>query len=209
MCGDPVSCEYIGLQGLAAKICPFWARQNSGSKFADYIQAPTYSTCHSHSKNTFNRSFDQFKVPQSCSLPLNNLKWVEKCRSGVYTHKYFHATHLVNNQPHWIDFPFQMSWPTIVKCYEEIVEDLTLLWLFLPEEYSSVQGLPCLCALQFILIWRGFSPMLPLLAMGKDQGGIFHPNWSEGEWGSYQVGDPHHQWGRREGLGYCDGFLSP
>ena len=49
-----------------------------------------------------------------------------------------------------------MLWPTIAKCYKEIVEDPTLLWLFFREEYSSIQELPCLGALQFRLILEGF-----------------------------------------------------
>ena len=49
-----------------------------------------------------------------------------------------------------------MSWPTTAKCYEEIVEDLTLLQLFLPEEYPSIQELPSLSTLQFRLISEGF-----------------------------------------------------
>ena len=103
----------------------------------------------------FNRSFHQFRIYWSCSLPFNNLKWVWNCRSGVYSPRYFHTAHSVNNHPHWIHFPFQMSWPTIAKCYEEIAEDPTVLHLFSPEEYSSIQELPCLGTLWFRLISEG------------------------------------------------------
>ena len=49
-----------------------------------------------------------------------------------------------------------MSWPTRAKCYEEISEDPTLLQLFLLEEYSSVQELPCVGTLWFRFISEGF-----------------------------------------------------
>ena len=45
-----------------------------------------------------------------------------------------------------------MSWPHIVKCYNDIVEDPSLLWLFLEKEWTSLWELPLLSTLQFRLI---------------------------------------------------------
>ena len=45
-----------------------------------------------------------------------------------------------------------MSWLNIVKCYNEIVKDPSLLWLFLETECTSLWELSVLGALQFRLI---------------------------------------------------------
>ena len=45
-----------------------------------------------------------------------------------------------------------MSWPTIVECYDDIVEDPYLLQLFLEKEWTSIQKLPLLHTLQFRII---------------------------------------------------------
>ena len=45
-----------------------------------------------------------------------------------------------------------MSWPNIAKCYDEIVEDPSLLWLFLEKECPSLWELPLLGTLWFRLI---------------------------------------------------------
>ena len=164
----------ITISSICGHVCiaPFFGSgqilaQNSLTT-SGHIWAFTYSTLCSHPMNTFNRSFDQFRVLQSHSLPFNNLKQVWNCRSGVYYPKYFCTTHSVNNQPHWIHFPFQMSWPIIAKCYEDIVEDLTLLWLFSLKEYSSIQRPHCLGALQFRLILEGlFTCIAPPDNWGK------------------------------------------
>ena len=159
----------------------------------------TYSTLHSHSISMFNRSFNQIRIPWSHSIPFNNLKQVQNHKSGVYSPRYFHAIHSVNNQPHQIHFPFQMSWPTIAKCYEDIVEDPSLLWLFLWEEYSSIQELPCFGTLQFRLISEEIFYMHCFSwHLGEHQGGISHPNQSKEEWRNHQVSSSHHWWGRRE-----------
>ena len=44
-----------------------------------------------------------------------------------------------------------MSQPNIANCYEEIVEDPSLLWLFPEKEWTSLQELPLLGTLQFRL----------------------------------------------------------
>ena len=99
-----------------------------------------------------------------------------------------------------------MSWPTIVKCYKEIVEDPTFLWIFLLEEYSSIQELLCLDALQFRLISEGlFACIASPDNWGKTGDGISHPNHSQKEWGNHQFGNPHHWWARRGGLWQGDG----
>ena len=152
----------IGLQGCTTKIFPFlWVKPNSSWKFPDYFRAhlsTTYSTLCSHSVNMLHRSFNQFKIHWSCSLTSNNLKWSQNHGSGVHMPRYFHTTHSVINYPHQIHFPFQMSWPTIAKCYDEIAKDLTLLHLFLPlEAYSSIQALLCWGDLQFRLVLEFFT----------------------------------------------------
>ena len=103
------------------------------------IQALTYSTLHSHSMNMFNRSFNQLRILQSCSLPFNNLNQAQNHRSGVYSSRYFYTTHSFNNYLHQIHSPLHMSQPSIACFYEKIMEDLTLCHLFSPEEYSSTQ----------------------------------------------------------------------
>ena len=45
-----------------------------------------------------------------------------------------------------------MSQPNIAKCYDETGKDPSLLQLFLEKEYTSLQELPLLGALQFLLI---------------------------------------------------------
>ena len=55
----------LGYRVLPLRFTPFWVRQNSGSKFSDCIWVLTYSTLCSCSMNMFNRSFNQFSIPQS------------------------------------------------------------------------------------------------------------------------------------------------
>ena len=150
----------MGLLGWTFKIHPLFGSdkilvQNSQTT-SGHIWALTYSNLHSCSTNTFNRSFDQFRILWPSSLPFNNLNQVQNHRSGVYSLRYFHTTHSVNNYLQWIHSLFQMSRPSIAHCYEKIVEDPTLLHLFSLKEYSSMQELPCLGALQFRLISEGF-----------------------------------------------------
>ena len=101
-----------------------------------------------------------------------------------------------------------MSQPITAKCSEEIAEDPTLLCLFSLEEYSSVQELPCLGALQFRLLLEG----------------LFCHISSPDSWGKTRVEFitlTHLKKSRettnmailitdgvKEGLGYGDGFLS-
>ena len=73
-----------------------------------------------------------------------------------------------------------------------------------------MQELSCLGALQFRLISEGFFCLCCFSQqLGKDWGGISHPTWSEEEWGNHQFGDPHHQWGRREGFDMVMVFCHP
>ena len=69
--------DHMRQTGLTAKISSFKVGQNlaqNSQTTSKHIQALTYSTLGSHSVNTFNRSFDQAKIPHSCSLPFSNLK---------------------------------------------------------------------------------------------------------------------------------------
>ena len=45
-----------------------------------------------------------------------------------------------------------MSWPHIAKCYDDTIEDPSLLWLFLKKEWTSLWELQLLGTLQFRLI---------------------------------------------------------
>ena len=152
--------------------------------------------------NTFNRSFNQFRILWSCSLPFNNLKGVLNHRSGVYSPRYFHTTYSVNNYLHQIHSPFQMSQPSIAHCYEEIMEDLTLLhlfhWINIPPHKNS--HIWVFSNLDWY--WRVFHLHCFSWQAGKDQGGFYHPAWSKEEWGNHQYGNPHHWPGRREGPGH-------
>ena len=171
---------------------PFWVRPTSSSKFPDYIQALMYSTPCSHSTDMFDRPFNQFRIHQSCSLPFSNLKQVHDYRSGVHSPRYFHTTHSFNNYLHWICSLFQMLQPSIACCYVEIVEDLSLLHWFPQEEYSSVQNLPCLGALQFRLISEGFFTHIASPSRwGKTQV-EFNTLTGQRRVGNHQYSNPHH-----------------
>ena len=153
----PVDVCVLRLHGWTARICPpFWVRPNSGSKFPDYIWALTYVAHHSHSMNMFNRSFDQFRFHWSCSLCFNNFKQVQDHRPGVHSLRYFLTTHSVSYHLDQICSLLQMLWPSITHCYEEIIEDTSLLYWFPQEEYSSTQKLPCLGTFQFRIVLEGF-----------------------------------------------------
>ena len=70
----------LGYRVELLRFAPFlgWAKfiaQNSQTK-SGHILAVTYSTHCFCSVNTFNRLFNQFRIPQSHSLPFNILKWV-------------------------------------------------------------------------------------------------------------------------------------
>ena len=86
----------------------------------------------------------------------NNLKQVQDHRPGVHSPRYFHTTHSVSNCLHQIHSLLQMSQPSITCCYEEFVEDLSLLHWFPWEEYSSTQKLPFLGAPWFRLVLEVF-----------------------------------------------------
>ena len=118
--------------------------------------------------NIFNRSFDQLRIPQSHFLPFNNLNEFRiidqvSIPPGISIPLIQSKTNLIKSI-----LLSQISRPTIAKCYKEIGKDLTLLWLFSLEEYSSIQEWPCLGALWFRLIYEGFSPMCFSQQLGKD-----------------------------------------
>ena len=79
----------LGCRDELLRFNPFlWVKPNSSLKFSDYIWAhlgTTYSTPHSHSMNTLHRSFNQFRIHWSHSLPFNNFKQGQNCGSGVYS----------------------------------------------------------------------------------------------------------------------------
>ena len=68
----------LGCKVELLRFIPFlWVKPDSNSKFqttSGHIWALTYSILHSCSVNTCNRSFNHFRIQQSCSLPFNNLK---------------------------------------------------------------------------------------------------------------------------------------
>ena len=121
--------------------------------------------------NIFNKPFTQFRFHQSCSLPFNNLKQVQDHRPEVHSPRYFHTTHSVSICLYQICCLLQMSWLSIACCYEEIIEDSSLLHWFPWKEYSSTQKLPCLGALQFRIVSEGLFVC------------ISSPNW----WGNTRV----------------------
>ena len=103
-----------------------------------------------------------------------------------------------------------MPWPTIAKCFEEIAEDPTLLHLFSLEEYSSLQELPCLGAVQCRLVWEGiFAHIASPNNWGKAGMRFITLTSLKMSRETTLYDDPHHQLGGREGLGFGDGILSP
>ena len=72
-----------------------------------------------------------------------------------------------------------MSWPTIAKCYQEIVEGSSLLQLFPKEEWMSVWELPLLGTLQFrIILERPFAHLTSPAMWGKARVEFFtHKSW--------------------------------
>ena len=62
-----------------------------------------------------------------------------------------------------------MSWPTIAKCYQEIVKDPSMPQLFPQEEWMSVWELPLLGAVWFrIISERLFAHLTSPAMQGKD-----------------------------------------
>ena len=126
-------------------------------------------------------------------LKMRSESWIRGPLPQVFPYHSF-SHQLSSSNP----FSFQMSWPSIMKCYEEIAKNLTLLCLFLLEEYLAVQALPCLDALQFRYVLEAFFvPTASPDKWGKGWGGVSYSNWSEDEWKKHQHSDPHHWWGVR------------
>ena len=69
-----------------------------------------------------------------------------------------------------------MSWPTIVKCYEEILEDPSLLQLFPEVEWTSVRELPHMGTLWFRIVLEKFFAHLTSPAMWEKAGVEFITN---------------------------------
>ena len=174
-----------------------------------HIWALTYTIPHTHSMNMFNRPLDQFRFHWSCSLPFSNLKQVQDHRPWIHSPRHFHTTHSVSNCLHQIHSLLQMSWPSIAHCYEEIIEDPSLLHWFPWEEWIFLCTKTfILVALWFRIVSEGFF-CLPFFSklVEKDWGRICYTYQSEDEWGNHQYGNPHHQWGRRGWCGHGDSFL--
>ena len=61
-----------------------------------------------------------------------------------------------------------MSWPTKSKCFKEIVEDSSKLWLLPKEEWTSIRELPLMGALQFrVILERLFTYLTSPAIWGK------------------------------------------
>ena len=76
-----------------------------------------------------------------------------------------------------------MSRPSKARCYNKLVEDPSLLRLFLAEECMPLLELPVMCALWFRLILeRFFTWVVPPTISEEDQSGVFHWDRSESQW---------------------------
>ena len=93
-----------------------------------------------------------------CAPTLHPL--VTEIKSGVELNKGQLAQvfpyHPLWDQSNCIYFLFYMLSPNIAKCYSELLEDTSLLWLFSEQECTSLQELPLLGALCFRLILESF-----------------------------------------------------
>ena len=102
-----------------------------------------------------------------------------------------------------------MSQPNIAKCYDEIVEDPSQLWLYQEKEYSSLWEVPLLGAVQFKLISeRPFTCISSPDIWGR-MGWSLSPTLAKDQWGSHPHSDPNYRWGRRRKHGYGDHLLLP
>ena len=78
-----------------------------------------------------------------------------------------------------------MSSPTIAECYDDILEDHSLLQLFLEKEWQSIQKLPLLGALQFrIISERLFACIVSPTMWGKARMKFITNNGPK-KWGSH------------------------
>ena len=103
-----------------------------------------------------------------------------------------------------------MSQPNIAKYYDNIVEHLSLLWIFLEKECTLLWELPFLGALQFRLISeRLFACIASPDMWGKTGGRGINLYWLEDQWGSHTYGNPNYRWGRGRKYGYGDHLLLP
>ena len=144
----------LGLEGWTAMICiPFlWVKPNSSSKFPDYIWAHPHTThstlCSCSTEHTPQIIWSIQNAPTLLftlqQLKMRSESWIRGPLPQVFPyHSFSHQLSFIKSI-----FPFRCHDLSIVKCYEEIAEDLTLLCLFPLEKYSYIQALPCLgCSL--------------------------------------------------------------
>ena len=153
------------------------------------------------------RSFSQFRIHRFCSLTFNNFKWGQNHGSGVHSPRYFHTTHSVINCPHQIHLPFQISWSSIAKWYEEdswrsnFITAISIKGVFVHPSTPMFW-----CSLIQISFGGIFHPHCFSWKVGQGQGGVPYFNWLEDKWRNHQHGDPHHWWGQWEGLRSGDSF---
>ena len=132
----------------------------------------------------FNRSFNQFRIHWPCSLPFNNLKWVQNHRLWVYSPQVFPNHPFSQQLPS--SNPFAL--PDVTAFYS------MLLWgnhgrfnftafiftggIFLHTRTPMFFALPNLDWYQ-----RVFAYIASPWQVGKGQGGIPYPNQPKEEWG--------------------------
>ena len=101
-----------------------------------------------------------------------------------------------------------MSQPTISKCYEEIIVDPLLLYLFPEEEWTYVRELPLMGTLQIRIISERLSACLAFPAIWEEGWvGIYHQQQSKDEWRSHPYGNLSYGWGGRRKPGHGDHLL--
>ena len=103
-----------------------------------------------------------------------------------------------------------MPWLMISKCYEEILEDPSLWWLFPEEEWKSICKLPFLGTLQFWIVIRETVHLSVIpINVGIGQSGVHLKQQPENEWWDHPYGSFGNQWGGRGKSGHGDCLLSP
>ena len=102
-----------------------------------------------------------------------------------------------------------MSCPNIAKCYDEIAEDPSMLWLLPEKEWSSLWELPLSGALRFKLISERLFASIASLDMWERPGWNSSPLMAKDQWGSHSYGNLSHRWGRGRKPGHSDILLLP
>ena len=112
-------CFCIRLQGWTTKICPLSLGQTKFQlKIPRLHLGASYSTLHSHSTNMLHRSFNQFRIHWSCSLPSQQLKmrsefWISGLLPQVFP--YHSLSHQLSSSnpfslPDVMTYPSEMVW---------------------------------------------------------------------------------------------------